>query len=96
MEFEKCAIRVFTDPVTYRCLQLCQDVWPSDKQLVEYPCHVGNAVLEITSDNQTISGQFNYCPDIVSEQLRMLESNLTKSMAFHYLFNQCYHSLWDT
>ena len=40
------------------------------------------------SDNfQTIlyiSGQFNYCPDIVSEQLTVLESNLTKSMAFHY------------
>ena len=41
------------------------------------------------SDNfQTIlhiSGQFNFFLDIVPEQFRMLESNLTKSMAFHNL-----------
>jgi len=40
-------------------------------------------------NNQTIScvrisGQYNYCPDIVSEQLEKLESNLTKTVVFHY------------
>jgi len=31
-----------------------------------------------------ISGQFNCCPDIVFEQLRKLESNLVKTVTFHY------------
>jgi len=31
-----------------------------------------------------ISGQLRYCPDIVSELFRKAESNLAKTVAFHY------------